>query len=122
MQAISGERAVVDLGDSKAAEQDQAARQRSQPTVQKGGQLFAYQARNIVKQTDEEDLRKAEIALRCAQFAIAKAKSAERQPFLTAVKECRQKMRTICSARKNLMKTVCLEIRKAGHSRRNCVK
>ena len=122
VQAISGERAVADLGDSKAAEKAWAARQKSRRIVQKGGQLYAYQARNMVKQSEEVDLQKAEVALRRAQFAIAKAKSAERLPFLTAVKECRQKMRTIRAAKKKLMKTLCLEVRKVGRSRRRRVK
>jgi len=122
VQAISGERAVADLGDSKAAEKARAGRQKSRRTVQKGGQLYAHQARNMVRQREEEDLQKAEIALRRAQFAMTKARSAERQPFLTAVKEYRQKMRTIRAARKKLMKTLCLEIRKVGRSRRRRVK
>jgi len=122
VQAISGEQAVADLGDTKAAEKARAARQRSRRTVQKGGQLYPYQARNMVKQTEEEDLQKAEVALRPAQFAMTKAKTAECLPFLTAVKECWQKIRTIRAARKKLMKMLCLEIRKEGRSRRRRVK
>jgi len=122
IQAISGERAVADLGDTKAAEKALTARQRSRRTVQKGGQLYPYQARNMVKQTEEEDLQQAQVALYRAQFAMMKAKSSERLPFLTAVKECRQKMRTIRAARKKLMKMLCLEIRKVGRSRRRRVK
>ena len=122
VQGISGERGVADLGDSKAAEKARAASQKSRRIVQKGGQLYAYQARNMVKQSEEVDLQKAEVALRRAQFVIAKAKSAERLPFLTAVKEYRQKMRTIRAAKKKLMKTLCLEVRKVGRSRRRHVK
>jgi len=121
VQAISGKRAVADMGDSKVAEKARAARQNSQRTVQKDSQLYAHQARNMVYQREEEDLQKAEIALRHAQFAMTKAKSAERQPFLTAVKEYRQKMGMIRAARKKLMKTLCLEIRKVGRSRRRHV-
>ncbi|RPB02409.1 hypothetical protein L873DRAFT_1673902, partial [Choiromyces venosus 120613-1] len=49
VQAISGEQAVADLGNSKAAEKAWAARQKSRQTVQKGGVLYAHQARNIVQ-------------------------------------------------------------------------
>ena len=122
VQGISGELAVADLGNSKASEKARAARQKSRRTVQKGGQLYAYQARNMVQQREEEDLQKAQIALHRAQFAMTKAKTAERLPFLTAVKEFRQKMSTIRAARKKLMKTLCLEIRKVGRSRRRRVK
>ena len=118
VQAISGERAVADLSNSKAAEKARAARQKSRRTVQSGGQLYAHQARNMVQQREEEELQKAEIALRRAQAAMKKAKSAELQPFLTAVKNNRKKIVTIRAARKKLMKPLCVEVRKVGRSRR----
>ena len=75
----------------------------------------------MVQQREEEELQKAEIALRRTQAAMKKAKSAELQPFLTAVKNNRKKIVTIRAARKKLMKLLCVEVRKVGRSRR-CVK
>ncbi|RPA96876.1 hypothetical protein L873DRAFT_1772187 [Choiromyces venosus 120613-1] len=122
VQVISGEQAVADLGNSKAAEKAQAARQKSQRTVQKCGVLYAHQAQNIVQQKEAVELQKAEIALHHAQSAMTKAQSAERKLLLTEAKEFWKQIGTLRTSRKKLMRALCVEVRKVGRNRRRHVK
>jgi len=120
VQALSGEQAVADLGQTKAAEKVRAARQKSRRIVQKGGVLYAHQARSMVKQKEEAELQKAEIALRRAQAAMAKAQSDERKPLLKEAKDFRMKLRNLRHSRKRQMRVLCVEVRREGR-RRRCV-
>jgi len=70
--AQSGALALQDLENTKAAELARAARQkRSRRPLQKGGVLYAYEAREMVKQKEqdsvEKELEKAQRALENAQ-------------------------------------------------------
>jgi len=120
VQALSGEQAVADLGQTKAAEKVRAARQKSRRIVQKGGVLYAHQARSMVKQKEEAELQKAEIALRRAQAAMAKAQSDQRKPLLKEAKDFRMKLRNLRHSRKRQMRVLCVEVRREGR-RRRCV-
>ena len=75
--AQSGALALQHLEDTKAAEPARAARQkRNRQTLQKGGVLYAYEAREMVKQkekdTVEKELQKAQRAFDHAQNTVEK--------------------------------------------------
>jgi hypothetical protein len=128
VQSQAGARAVADLAATKAAEKSR--RQRSRSSLQKGGVLYAEDARNMVKRRDEEEVEKAEAALCRAQKAQKRAQKAAHKPFLDAVKKKQKEIKarylskrtrfiwTPVPKREMEWKVVMSELRKVARARR----
>ena len=86
--AQSGALAMKHMEYTKAAEEVRNARCRAQSRrqVQKGGVLYASEAREIVKCKEDTDVEKAERDLRRSLNAQKKANSDLYQPFLDEIK------------------------------------
>ncbi|KAA8913293.1 hypothetical protein FN846DRAFT_1018904 [Sphaerosporella brunnea] len=97
VQSQAGARAFADFAATKAAEKSR--RQRSRSSLQKGGVLYAENARNIVKQREEEEVEKAEAALCRAQKAQKRAQKVAHKPFLDAVKKKQKEIKARYSKR-----------------------
>jgi hypothetical protein len=115
-QAYAGAQAVAELESRTAAEKSRRKRSR-RANLQRGGVLYAEDARDMVRHRDEDDARKAEEALQRAQAAVKRTAKAERKPFLDAVKKSRKKILESSSSRKKLMKALCLEVRNERRKR-----
>ncbi|KAA8893100.1 hypothetical protein FN846DRAFT_896276 [Sphaerosporella brunnea] len=114
-QAHAGAEAAVEIKATQEAEAIQ--RKRTKRThFQRGGVLYAEQARDMVVRRDEDEAKKAQEALERAQTTIQRAAKAERKRFVDAVKESRKKI-LASSSRKKLMKALCVEVRKEGRKR-----
>jgi len=109
---ISGEQAVAVPGNTQTAPKVWAARQKSRRVVQRGGVLYAHEARSMVQQKEVVELEKTEIALLRALSAMTKAQSAEHKPLLKEAKECFRKLGNLSTTRKRQMKALCVEVRK----------
>ncbi|KAA8894240.1 hypothetical protein FN846DRAFT_895270 [Sphaerosporella brunnea] len=97
VQSQAGARAFADLVATKAAEKSR--QQRSRSSLQKGGVLYAENARNMVKRREEEEVKKAEAALCRAQTAQKRAQKAAHKPFLDAVKKKQKEIKARYSKR-----------------------
>jgi hypothetical protein len=86
--AQSGALAMDHMENTRAAEHARSMRRRAQSRrqVQKGGVLYASEARKMVKHREEAEVEKAENQLRRAQNAKKKADSLAHKPFLDAIK------------------------------------
>ncbi|KAA8910622.1 hypothetical protein FN846DRAFT_888295 [Sphaerosporella brunnea] len=119
-QAHAGAEAAAEIKATQEAEA--IRRKRTKRThLQRGGVLYAEEARDMVVRRDEDEAKKAREALERAQTAIKRAAKAERKRFLDAVKESRKKI-LASSSRKKLMKALCVEVRKEGRKRAKCRK
>ena len=87
--AQSGALAMDHMEHTRAAEEVRNARRRAQSRrqLQKGGVLYASEARQMVKRREDAENDKAEQQLRKAQNARKRALQAERKPFLDEIKK-----------------------------------
>jgi hypothetical protein len=87
-QAQSGALAMDNLEHTKMAEETRNARRKSQNRrqVQKGGVMYASEARQMVKKREIDEVAKAENQLRKAQNAKKRADTQAHKPFLTEIK------------------------------------
>jgi len=86
--AQSGALAMDHMEHTRAAEEVRNARHRAQRRrqLQKGGVLYASEARIMGKRREDAEVDKAEQQLRKAQNARKRALQAERKPFLDEIK------------------------------------
>ncbi|KAA8908521.1 hypothetical protein FN846DRAFT_945060 [Sphaerosporella brunnea] len=105
-QAHAGAEAAAELKAAKEAEEIPCKRSK-RSHLQRGGVLYAEEARDMVVRRDQNEAKKAREALERAHTAIERAARTERKRFIDAVK------------RKKLMKPLCLEVRKEARIRAN---
>jgi len=76
------------MENTQAAEETRNARRRAQNRrqLQKGGVIYASEARQMVKRKEDTELEKAENQLRRAQNAKKKAEHERHKPFLDGIK------------------------------------
>jgi vacuolar-type H+-ATPase subunit I/STV1 len=71
----------------------------------------------MVKRREEDEVEKAEAALRRAQVAQKRAEKAERKPFLDEVKQKKKEIKDFYSKRKHIWKVVFSELKMVGRVR-----
>ena len=86
--AQSGALAMEHMDNTRAAKQARNARHRAQSRrqIQKGGVLYASEARQMVKQREEAEVKKAELQLARAQNAQKRVEQAERKVIIDGMK------------------------------------
>ncbi|KAG0126281.1 hypothetical protein HOY82DRAFT_615466 [Tuber indicum] len=113
VQAQSGAQALEDLQTSKAAELARSARQkRSRRSIQKGGELYAHEARAMVVQKEQETIEKA---VEKAQRIIDSAKKTAENKVKKQWKEISKQMRKAVKDRNLRLKQQKLFYREIGY-------
>jgi len=105
-QAQSGALALENLEHTRAAEEARSARRKSanRRQVQKGGVIYASEARKMVKRREDDEVEKAEKQLRKAQNAKKRADTAAHKPFLEEIKAACKARRARLVAKKPRMR------------------
>lgn len=105
-QAQSGALAMENLEHTRLAEETRSARRKSanRRQVQKGGVIYASEARQMVKKREDNEVEKAEKQLRKAQNAKKRADTAEHKPFLEEIKAACKARRARLVAKKPRMR------------------
>lgn len=101
-----GALAMEHMENTQAAELARNARccAQSKREVETGGVLYPSDPVNMVKQGEDIELEKAEIALRRAQNAKKRAKTAAHKPFLNEIKASYEVRRARLVAKEKLLK------------------
>jgi hypothetical protein len=113
-QVQSGALAIDHMEHTQAAEEARSARRRAQNRrqVQRGGVIYASEARQMVMRREEVEVEKAERQLRQAQNAKKRADQAARKPFLDEIKACAKERRTIQMYKKKTSKLIIAGIKR----------
>jgi len=114
VQAQSGAQAFAELTNTKAAEVARAARRaRSRRSIQKGGVMYAHEARKMVRQKEQESLEK-QVAQ--AQRSLEAVSRIAENKVKKQWKDIAKDMRKAVKDQKQKIKLQKLFLRQIGHS------
>jgi len=117
--AQSGALAMEHMDNTRAAEQARNARRRAQSRrqIQKGGVLYASEARQMVKQREEAEVKKAELQPARAQNAQKRAEQAERKVIIDGMKAEVKARGAVRAHKKRISRLIVRGIRQQGRLR-----
>ena len=107
------------MDNTRAAEQARNARRRAQSRrqIQKGGVLYASEARQMVKQREEAEVKKAELQPARAQNAQKRAEQAERKVIIDGMKAEVKARGAVRAHKKRISRLIVRGIRQQGRLR-----